>query len=123
MNGKNFNDDERGLLPFPVILAATKGDPDAMKVVLQHYQSYIAHLSMRKIRDTSGNTFWGIDEDLRERLQAKLMRAILNFKIKKIPNLGLWLWRLWSDTKLLFLASAGRVWMVHGGPPFFFGAG
>lgn len=36
---------------------------------------------MRKIRDTSGNTFWGIDEDLRERLQAKLMRAILNFKI------------------------------------------
>ena len=81
MNGKNFNDDERGLLPFPVILAATKGDPDAMKVVLQHYQSYIAHLSMRKVRDTSGNTFWGIDEDLRERLQAKLMRAILNFKI------------------------------------------
>ena len=37
---------------------------------------------MRKIRDTSGNTFWGIDEDLRERLQAKLMRAILNFERK-----------------------------------------
>lgn len=82
MNGMNSNNDERGLLPFPVILAATKGDPDAMKVVLQHYQSYIAHLSMRKIRDTSGNTFWGIDEDLRERLQAKLMRAILNFERK-----------------------------------------
>ena len=28
---------ERGLLPYPVILAATKGDPDAMKIVLQHY--------------------------------------------------------------------------------------
>lgn len=81
MNGTNFNDDERGLLPFPVILAATKGDPDAMKVVLQHYQSYIAHLSMTKIRDESGNTYWGIDEDLRERLQAKLMQAVLNFKI------------------------------------------
>ena len=72
--------DERGLLPYPVILAATKGDPDAMKLVLQHYQSYIAHLSMQKIRDESGNTYWGIDEDLRERLQAKLMRAVLNFK-------------------------------------------
>ena len=36
---------------------------------------------MVTVRDTSGNTFWGIDEDLRERLQAKLMRAILNFKI------------------------------------------
>lgn len=81
MNGTSFNDDERGLLPFPVILAATKGDPDAMKVVLQHYQSYIAHLSMTKIRDESGNTYWGIDEDLRERLQAKLMQAVLTFKI------------------------------------------
>ncbi|NSJ56005.1 helix-turn-helix domain-containing protein [Enterocloster clostridioformis] len=83
MNGANFNDDERGLLPFPVILAATKGDPDAMKVVLQHYQSYIAHLSMTKIRDESGNIYWGIDEDLRERLQAKLMQAVLNFKVYK----------------------------------------
>lgn len=84
MNGKiSNNSDERGLLPYPVILAATKGDPDAMKLVLQHYQSYIAHLSMQKIRDESGNTYWGIDEDLRERLQAKLMRAVLSFKAEK----------------------------------------
>ena len=81
MNGMNSNNDERGLLPFPVILAATKGDPDAMKIVLQHYQSYIAYLSMKKIRDENGNTYWGIDEDLRERLLAKLMQAVLNFKI------------------------------------------
>lgn len=83
MNGTSFNEDERGLLPFPVILAATKGDPDAMKIVLQHYQSYIAHLSMKKIRDENGNTYWGVDEDLRERLQAKLMLAVLSFKITK----------------------------------------
>lgn len=81
MNGMNSNNNERGLLPFPVILAATKGDPDAMKIVLQHYQSYIAHLSMKKIRDENGNAYWGIDEDLRERLQTKLMQAVLNFKI------------------------------------------
>ena len=83
MNGMNSNDNERGLLPFPVILAATKGDPDAMKIVLQHYQSYIAYLSTRKIRDENGNVYWGIDEDLRERLQTKLMQAVLNFKIYK----------------------------------------
>lgn len=83
MNGMNSNNDERGLLPFPVILAATKGDPDAMKIVLQHYQSYIAYLSTRKIRDENGNVYWGIDEDLRERLQTKLMQAVLNFKIYK----------------------------------------
>lgn len=91
MNGTiSNNSDERGLLPYPVILAATKGDPDAMKLVLQHYQSYIAHLSMQKIRDESGNTYWGIDEDLRERLQAKLMRLSLtsrqiNAKCKASP--------------------------------------
>ena len=83
MNGMNSNDNERGLLPFPVILAATKGDPDAMKIVLQHYQSYIAHLSIRKIRDERGNTYYGVDEDLRERLQSKLMRAVLSFKAEK----------------------------------------
>ena len=83
MNGTigNIENDERGLLPYPVILAATKGDPDAMKIVVQHYQSYIAHLSMKKIRDESGNTYYGVDEDLRERLQAKLMRAILGHKV------------------------------------------
>lgn len=37
------NPDERGLLPYPVILAATKGDPEAMKIVVQHYASYIAY--------------------------------------------------------------------------------
>ena len=83
MNGTSFNENERGLLPYPVILAATKGDPDAMKIVVQHYQSYIAHLSMRKLRDENGNIYYGIDEDLRERLQSKLMRAVLSFKAEK----------------------------------------
>ena len=57
--------DERGLLPYPVIIAATKGDPEAMNIVVQHYESYIASLSMRKLRDERGNTYWGIDEDIR----------------------------------------------------------
>ena len=83
MNGTNCNTDERGLLPYPVILAATKGDPEAMSIVMQHYQSYIAHLSIRKIRDERGNTYYGVDEDLRERLQSKLMRAVLSFKADK----------------------------------------
>jgi len=38
---------------------------------------------MRKIRDENGNIYYGIDEDLRERLQAKLMRAVLSFKTEK----------------------------------------
>jgi hypothetical protein len=83
MNGKigNAEQDERGLLPYPVIIAATKGDPDAMAVVMQKYEGYIADLSMRKLRDERGNTYYGIDGDIRDRLRSKLMRAVLSFKI------------------------------------------
>lgn len=76
----NSNHDERGLLPYPVIVAATKGDPDAMKIVLKHYESYIAFLSVRKMRDERGNTYYGIDEDIRDRLRSRLIRAVLDFE-------------------------------------------
>lgn len=38
-------------------------------------------LSMRKLRDEHGNTYWGIDEDIRNRLQSKLIQSILAFKV------------------------------------------
>lgn len=77
----NTENDERGLLPYPVIIAATKGDPQAMSIVVQQYQSYIASLSMRKLRDERGNTYYGIDEDIRDRLRSRLMRAVLSFEV------------------------------------------
>lgn len=67
----------------PVIVAATKGDPDAMKIVLQHFSGYIARLSMRKLYDERGNVYFGVDHDIRERLQAKLMMAVLTFKAEE----------------------------------------
>ena len=60
-----------------------RGDPDAMKMVLQHFSGYIARLSMRKLYDERGNVYFGIDNDIRERLQAKLMMAVLNFRTEK----------------------------------------
>ena len=62
---------------------ATKGDPDAMKIVLQHFSGYIARLSMRKLYDERGNVYFGVDHDIRERLQAKLMMAVLTFKAEE----------------------------------------
>ena len=79
MNGK-YESPEVALVPYPIILAATKGDPEAMKVVVQHFSGYIASLSMRKLYDERGNAYYGVDEDIRERLQAKLMRTVLRFK-------------------------------------------
>lgn len=82
MSGTNGKYDAPGitLVPYPIILAATKGEPDAMKVVIQHFRGYITTLSMRKLYDERGNAYYGVDEDIRERLQAKLMRAVLTFK-------------------------------------------
>ena len=80
LNGKPTEYPENALVPYPVILAASKGDPDAMKIVLQHFSGYIASLSMRKLYDERGNVYFGVDEEIRERLQAKLMRAILTFR-------------------------------------------
>lgn len=83
MNGTTGNHTvkpERGLLPYPIILAATKGDPDAMKTVMQHFSGYIASLSIRKLYDERENAYYGVDEDIRDRLQAKLMMAVLEFR-------------------------------------------
>lgn len=68
MNGTNGNEPgypENALVPYPVIVAATKGDPDAMKIVLQHFSGYIARLSMRKLYDERGNVYFGVDHDIR----------------------------------------------------------
>ena len=77
----NTEQDERGLLPYPVIIAAIKGDPEAMNIVIQYYDSEIAYLSMRTLRDERGNTYYGKDEDIRDRLRSHLIRAVLSFKV------------------------------------------
>ena len=80
LRNKELSFPDVALVPYPVIVAATKGDPDAMKIVLQHFSGYIASLSMRKLCDERGNVYFGVDEDIRQRLQARLMRAILTFR-------------------------------------------
>ena len=60
LNGKPTEYPENALVPYPVILAASKGDPDAMKIVLQHFSGYIASLSMRKLYDERGNVYFGV---------------------------------------------------------------
>ena len=74
---------KKPLFPILSFWQATKGDPDAMKIVLQHFSGYIARLSMRKLYDERGNVYFGVDHDIRERLQAKLMMAVLTFKAEE----------------------------------------
>ena len=50
------------LIPYPVIAAAVRGDPDAVNRVLDHYSGYIAVLSMRRQWNDDGNLRLDVDE-------------------------------------------------------------
>ena len=59
------------LLPVEIIEQAVAGEPEAVKAVIQHFSGYIKYLSYR---DGYYNA------DIGERLEAKLMAAILTFR-------------------------------------------
>lgn len=69
------------LLPFPVISAAAKGDAAAINAVLKHYEGYIAKLSMLHYMDENGNPRMYVDEELRRRIETKLITKILLFRV------------------------------------------
>jgi len=69
------------LLPFPVIRMAADGNIDAINAVLKHYEGYIAALSTKRLYDENGNPHLCVDEELRRRLETKLITKILAFKV------------------------------------------
>lgn len=71
----------KSLLPFPVIVSAAGGDADAINYVLKYYAGYIAVLSMRTLYDENGNPHLCIDDELRRRLETKLITNITKFRI------------------------------------------
>ena len=72
--------EEKNLLPFHIIKAASEGDVMAINAVLKHYEGYIITLSTRKMYDEGGRFHYCIDETLRRRLETKLITKILEFK-------------------------------------------
>ena len=72
---------DKSIIPFPVIEAAVSGDVDAINAVLKRYEGYIACLSTRRLYDEDGHSYMVIDEEMRRRLETKLITKILEFKI------------------------------------------
>ena len=62
------------LIPFEVIEKAVAGEPEAINAVLQHYKPRIKYLSKYR-----GH----INDDIQDRLQAQLMKAILQFRFDR----------------------------------------
>lgn len=52
-----------------------------MNRVIQHYSGYIAALSMRTSYDKNGFPHSLVDEEMRRRLETKLIISILNFDL------------------------------------------
>ena len=71
----------KNLLPFPVISAAANGDTEAMCAILKHYEGYIAKLCTRTMKEDAGNTHFYVDEEMRNRLQVRLITRTLAFRV------------------------------------------
>ena len=54
---------------------------ETINAVLKHYAGYIAKLSLRKLYDEYGNPHLCVDEELRRRLETKLITKILTFRV------------------------------------------
>ena len=72
------------LLPYSTIEAAASGNVDAINAVLKHYERYIAALSTRTLYDENGVPHLCVDEEMRRRLETKMITKILDFKVDKV---------------------------------------
>ena len=66
-------------IPFSIIEKAINEDID---YILAHYRNYIIRLSTRVARDENNNEYMYVDDDMRSRLESKLIYSIIKkFKI------------------------------------------
>ena len=64
-------------IPVPVILAAVNGDENALAAVVAHYQKYIRALATRPVRDEYGNEYLYVEDDMRLRLDTRMIKSIV----------------------------------------------
>ena len=69
--------------PSPTYLLVLRtAREDALAAVVAHYQNYIRALATRPLKDEYGNTYLYVDEDMRLRLETKLIHSIVTgFKV------------------------------------------
>ena len=72
---------KHNLLPFPIIAAAITGKVAAINAVVKHYAGYITALSTRQLYNENGMPVLFVDEEMRRRLETKLITRILRYKL------------------------------------------
>lgn len=77
----------RKLIPYSVIIAAKRGDADAMKEILTHNAGRIDSFSRRLQLDEYGNLRSVVDTEIRDRIIAKIIdRVIFDFDPYRLPD-------------------------------------
>ena len=71
-------------IPFSIIEKAINEDIEAIDYILAHYRNYIIRLSTRVARDENNNEYMYVDDDMRSRLENKLIYSIIK-KFKILP--------------------------------------
>lgn len=66
-------------MPYEAIVLASKGDVEAITLVLNHYERYIVALSTRTLYDDGRLPHLCLDFEMRRRLETKLITRILHF--------------------------------------------
>ncbi len=74
---KNKHRETFALPSFETFYAASKGDTEAMESLKKHYSEYIKQLSTRLVYGADGKIHSDVDEELRGRLETKLIMRVL----------------------------------------------
>lgn len=69
------------LLPCKTIIAASKGDVEALNTILKHFEPYINALSVRTLYDENGQAVPYYDQELKRILETQLIVNTLRFKV------------------------------------------
>ena len=74
-------------ITYQTIVAAKAGDSLAMAMILRHYSGYINCYSRRTYIDKFGNRYEIVNEEIKQRIEAKLMYQIIDrFDPTRLPQ-------------------------------------
>ena len=65
------------------ILAASKGDEDALQLILEHYDHRITAMATEEYIDEHGVTRKRINEETKVTLQSELVMSLMKFSLEK----------------------------------------
>lgn len=70
------------LIPYATIMLAIKQDVEAIQEIIHYYESYMIRLCQKSVIPDEGIIGnMQFDEEMKSRLEIKLMMAILKFKL------------------------------------------